>query len=98
MNPFNVLTVGAVMEHKVAIAEKATSEAVYKAIRVILSDRKSYSTSLNYAIAYCQLAQGMAGEELRVQCLYILNNISHWRHPEAKAVREVLKSFSKSRA
>lgn len=95
MNPFTILTVGAVLEHKVN-AEKATSADVYKAIRVILSDSKSYSTSLNYAIAYCQLAQGMAGEELRVQCLYILNNISHWRHPEAKAVREVLKSFSKT--
>jgi hypothetical protein len=78
------------------VTAKATASDVYRVIKVILSDRKSYSTSLNYAIAYCQLAQGMAGEELRVQCLYILNNISHWRHPQAKEVREVLKSFSKT--
>ncbi len=55
-----------------------------EAISVILSDTKSYGTSLNYAVNYCRMAMGMEGDELRVQILYILNNISRWRHPQAK--------------
>jgi hypothetical protein len=68
-------------------------EKVKDAIRVILSDKKSYPTSLNYAVGYCRYALGMEGEDLRVQCLYILNNISHWRHPSAKGVRRTLKDY-----
>lgn len=67
----------------------------YEAIQTILSDKKSYQTSLNYAVNYCRAAQGMSGETLRVQCLYILNNIVSWRHPEAKAVRQALKTYCK---
>jgi hypothetical protein len=29
--------------------------------------------------------------EFETQCLYILNNISHWRNPQAKAVRNKLR-------
>lgn len=36
----------------------------------------------------------MDGHELRVQVLYILNNISHWRGPEAKEVRAILKAYA----
>jgi hypothetical protein len=72
---------------------KTTEEEVKKAILVILSDKKSYPKSLNYAVGYCQNALSLFGHDLYVQTLYILNNISHWCHPEAKAVREVLKSF-----
>ena len=67
----------------------------YEAIQTILSDKKSYHTSLNYAVNYCRAAQGMSGEELRVQCLYILNNIVSWRHPQAKDVRQALKTYCK---
>jgi hypothetical protein len=62
-----------------------------EAIDVILSDKKSYHTSLNYAVNYCRAAKGMFGKELEVQILYILNNIQYWRHPQAKEVRTVLK-------
>ena len=72
---------------------KSTEQEVKAAISIILSDKKSYPTSLNYAVNYCRAAQEMTGHELSVQILYILNNISHWRHPEAKAVRMVLKNF-----
>jgi hypothetical protein len=68
-------------------------DKVKDAIRIILSDKKSYPTSLNYAVGYCQYALGMSGEDLRVQCLYILNNISHWRHEQAKSVRRTLKDY-----
>ena len=72
---------------------KSTEQEVQRAIEVILSDKKSFKTSLNYAVNYCLAAQSMSGHELYVQTLYILNNISHWRHPEAKTVRDVLKNF-----
>jgi hypothetical protein len=68
---------------------------VEEAIALILSDRKAYATSLNYAVNYCRAAQGMTGEELKVQVLYILNNIAAWRHPEARQVRAVLRQFVK---
>jgi hypothetical protein len=63
-----------------------------EAISIILSDKAKYKTSLNYAINYCLVAQGMTGKELDVQCLYILNNITGWRHEKAKEVRAVLRS------
>ena len=73
--------------------QSTTEEQVKGAIEVILSDEKSYAKSLNCAVNYCLTAQSMSGHELYVQTLYILNNISHWRHPEAKNVREILKNF-----
>ena len=76
---------------------KSDRSPVYSAIRTILSDKKSYDTSLNYAVEYARAGLCMTGEELKVQCLYILNNITHWRHPEAKAVRQTLKDFTKRR-
>jgi hypothetical protein len=67
------------------------------AIAVILSDVEHYGTTLNYAVNYCKAACGMTGEELRVQCLYILSNLSQWRHPKAKEVRAALKATSKTK-
>ena len=71
----------------------------HEAIRVILSDKKSYPTSLNWAVGYCReaLYMPLGSHELKVQCLYILNNIQKWRHPEAKEVRQVLKDYSKKK-
>jgi hypothetical protein len=52
----------------------------------------SLSTSANgYAKAYARAGRGMTGEEARVQALYILNNITHWRDAGAKEVRAALK-------
>lgn len=75
--------------------EKPTEKQVHEAIQIILSDKKSYPTSLNYAVNYCLLSREMHGGALKTQVLYILNNISHWRHPEAKTVRQILKNFTK---
>jgi hypothetical protein len=72
-----------------------TEANVQDAINVILSDVKAYKTSLNYAVGYCKAARTMTEHELAVQCLYILNNIQHWRNPNAKTVRTVLKAFVK---
>ena len=74
--------------------KEVTEAEVHKAIELILSDMKARNTSLNWAIGYCQEAKSMYGEALRVQCLYILNNITHWRHPEAREVRKILRAFT----
>lgn len=74
---------------------KPNEEQVKNAIRTILEDEKSYKTSLNWAVNYCRHALSQSREELKVQCLYILNNITRWRHPSAKDVRATLKAFSK---
>ena len=74
---------------------KVTETEVKAAIQKILEDKKAYKTSLNYAVNYCEAALSQSGHELAVQCLYILGNISRWKNPEAKRVREVLKAFSK---
>jgi hypothetical protein len=71
----------------------STQAEVHKAVRLILDDKKSYSTSLNWAVGYCRAALQMSGEELRVQILYILNNISHWRNKDAKEVRTILRAY-----
>jgi hypothetical protein len=70
-------------------------EVVKIAIQKILADRKSWNTSLNYAVNYCRVAICLEGDALAVQCLYILNNIIHWRHEDAKEVRAVLKNYVK---
>ncbi len=73
--------------------DMTTVDQVHDAIRIILNDRANYPKTLNYAVEYCRAALWQGGDDLRVQCLYILNNISRWRHPKAKDVRAVLTSF-----
>lgn len=68
---------------------------VKEAIQVILSDTANYGKSLNYAVNYAKAGLTMEGEELRVQCIYILCNLAYWRHSKAKEVRAVLKRASK---
>lgn len=76
---------------------RVTDEDVKACITTILSDRKAYDTSLNYAVEYCRAGLGMSGYELKVQVLYILNNITRWRHADAKGIREVLKTYTKQK-
>jgi hypothetical protein len=52
--------------------------------------------SLNYAIGYAKHGLGVTDpHEMKVQALYILNNMTHWRGDIAKRVREALKQVSK---
>jgi hypothetical protein len=54
-----------------------------------------HEKALNYAINYARAGMGMSGADARVQALYILNNMSRWRGPQAKLVRESLRVISK---
>jgi hypothetical protein len=50
-----------------------------------------------YAKAYAKAGLNMTGrEEIRVQSLYILENMRYWRGPEASTVREILKEFGRT--
>ncbi len=78
-----------------AMSNDQRAVVIHNAIGVILSDKEKYTTTLNWAVNYCRVGLLMKGHELNVQCLYILNNITGWRHPRAKEVREALKMYSK---
>jgi len=65
--------------------------AVHAALRDIVNNRTE--KSLNWAVNYAQAGLEMTGEELRVQCLYVLNNMTHWRGGLAKQVRTTLKAY-----
>ena len=55
------------------------------------------SPALNYAVGYALVGGTLRDPgEIRVQCLYILNNISRWRGDTAKRSREVFKRLSKA--
>ena len=47
---------------------------------------------VNYAVNYAKAGKRMVlSHEIKVQALYILNNITNWRGPNAKEVRAALK-------
>lgn len=53
------------------------------------------AAGLSYATSYAQAGLTMAegSREARVQALYILNNITHWRHPDAAVIRARLRQL-----
>lgn len=57
--------------------------------------QSAHEKALNYAIGYARHGLTCDGQEARVQALYILGNISRWRGPMAKQVRESLKNIAK---
>ena len=72
-----------------------SEDTVKDAIKKILADKDQYEKSLNWAVMYCRRALELNGEALVIQCLYILGNITHWRHADAKTVRQTLKLYIK---
>jgi hypothetical protein len=50
-----------------------------------------------YAKSYASAGLAMSdSEEIRVQCLYILNNLSHWRGAKAREVKAHLHQINKA--
>lgn len=91
-------SVGAVLASKGGLSPSMQERMskVRNAIRKILADTASYPKSLNYAVEYCRYALHITDpHEMKVQCLYILGNITRWRHEDSKEVREILKKFTK---
>jgi len=73
-----------------------TKAEVHDALRKILAVAEP-SDELRYAQAYALVGLRQEGEDLRVQLLYVLNNLSHWRHADAAEVRKTLKAFVKEK-
>lgn len=70
-------------------------EEFHSACQSILHESKS--PALNYAVGYARAGLSMTDpHEVQVQCLYILNNITHWRGETAKRCRETFKRLAKS--
>jgi len=72
---------------------KPSENEVRKCLRHVVNN--SHEKSLNYAVNYARAGLGMIGNSLRVQCLYVLNNMVYWRGDLAKEVRKTLKDFTK---
>lgn len=72
-----------------------TEQEVKEALRCIMDNRTV--KALNYAVNYAKEGLLQTGETLRVQCLYVLENMKAWRGEDAKRVRETLKTFTKQK-
>ena len=73
-------------------------EKVKEALQEIVAN--SEVPSLNYAINYAKyglamIASDAENHDLKVQLLYVRNNISYWRGETAKRVRLILKENTK---
>ena len=68
-----------------------------EALSRILEHRSSQA--LTYAIAYTEYAlsmieRGESIEDIRIQCLYVRNNLSSWRGDVARNVKSVIDDFT----
>ena len=66
---------------------------MHEACYAIVMNR--HEKALNYAVHYAYAGMHMTGADARVQAIYILNNMSRWRGPTAKLVRESLRAIAK---
>lgn len=57
--------------------------------------QSAHDKALAYAIGYARHGLTCEGHEAKVQALYILGNITRWRGPMAKRVRDSLKQIAK---
>jgi hypothetical protein len=72
-----------------------TFEQACRRIIIAATDAKP-SAMIQYAASYAAAGRHMTDpEEIRVQKLYILNNLSAWRGDEAKLVKAALKGEDK---
>jgi hypothetical protein len=80
------------MPQKVVTPKPSVTE-VHEALRKIVEN--SGVRALNYAVNYAKYGLSVFNpDELKTQCLYVLNNMANWRGDEAKAVRITLKAFA----
>ena len=68
----------------------------HDACRAVLADADNHKGNMPYARAYAKAGLHITVPDAqRTQALYVLTNLSHWRHADAKAVRAFLKEFTK---
>jgi predicted secreted hydrolase len=67
-------------------------DQVYRALGLIVENQKE--KSLNWCVDYAKYGLTIDDDhELKTQCLYVLNNMTHWRGPVAFQVRSTLKAY-----
>lgn len=72
-------------------------EEFRNACRALLANKEK--PALNYAVGYAREGLGLTDPEaVRVQCLYILNNMSGWRGDIATKCRITFKRLSYQKA
>ena len=69
------------------------NEAVYWAFKTIVMNADE--PSLNYAVEYAKYGMRCPDEELKIQAIYTLGNISRWNCDNGKTCRAILKAFTK---
>lgn len=69
-----------------------TESDVRDAFRTIIA-QATKTKAVNWAVNYAREGLAMTEHELKTQCLYVLNNITHWRGELAKTTRETLRKF-----
>ena len=75
--------------------EEAKPEmSVNDAIRAVAVECPNHAARV-YANAAMEAATMYGSEGLRVQVLYMLANVRHWRGPRAREVKAVLKAYTK---
>lgn len=70
--------------------KEANADSLFKTI--LLQESKGL---MAYAQSYAKAGIGMRGEELKVQILYVLNNLGGWRGDTARRVKAQLKKVLK---
>ena len=87
------------ISEKLITPEQHANIALCAAIRDIMHDPKTNGYAKGYAETYFHLHRSCSPEDLkeaqRVQILYILNNITHWRGNRHSEIRKLLKEASK---
>jgi len=86
-----------------AVVDEATGEfadyaKTYAKAALVLGDAQDGAVvTTGNTVAVCPKIthKKMIGEELRVQILYVLSNLSGWRGPRAREVKAVLKKAMK---
>lgn len=65
----------------------------YEACRAIIAEPKDPG-NMPYAKTYAKAGLQLTdNKDIKVQCLYIVSNLSHWRGKEAKTIRTLLKKL-----
>ena len=71
--------------------ERPTDEQVHDALQILL-DKKTSKAS-NYAVQYASLGMLLEGDDLHLQCLYVLYKMTHRHGEEATKAREILRAY-----
>mgnify|MGYP001565151008 CR=1 FL=1 len=74
---------------------KPTLDEVRQALRKVMEAPDTGFTAYAQTYALAALQMHMVDEEMRVQLLYVLNNLQQWRGEEARQTKSILKAYAK---